>query len=1103
MFLKITRLFLVLAFLLATVTQFANAASPQAPLAQVNHETCRPDGMLKTAGVNTPYCLMYDTNGREIMPSDRPRRIIGYFTSWRHGKNGQPAYLVKDIPWANVTHINYAFAHVDSQNRVSVGTPGTTNPAIGMTWPGVAGAEMDPAFSYNGHFNLLSKFKKQYPNVKTLISIGGWAETGGFFDDSTTSRTNSGGFYTMTTNADNTVNTAGINTFADSVVAFLRQYNFNGADIDYEYATSMPDAGYPDDLTFSNPRRAGLVAGYVALMKTLREKLDAASVQDGKYYLLSVAAPASGYMLRGMETYQVTQYLDYLNMMSYDLHGTWNSFVGPNAALFDDGKDTEQIHWNVYGEPLFGGAGYLNTDWAYRYFRNAMQAGRINIGLPYYTRGWKNVNGGTNGLWGSSPVAGCTVVANQPACLGDGGVGIDNVWHDLGSKGEELGSGSNPMWHAKNLEQEIIPSYLSGYGLTPATDPTDQLTGTYTRFYDPTLVAPWLWNAQKKVFISTEDETSVQAKAQYVINQGIGGVMFWELAGDYAWYPNRANGQGGQGEYYIGSTLTTLLYNQFKLAAPYGNTRAKRAMPTQELNVSVATVSYPVGLANYPISPTLRITNNSTTTIPGGAQIQYNYSVSAPPNMTNWSGWGLSIASEHTGPNIGGFNGDMHLVTLTLPTYLSIAPGASADLTIVYYMPTSTFSNVTITFGGQTYSIPQNYLRGGGGGGITPTPTVGASPTRTNTPGGATATATKTSTSTATNTLAGPTATKTNTATATNTPAGPTLTHTRTPTAGPVGATVEAENYTARSSNAVGAVSGTDGTAATVLAARPNEWTSYSNQNLASASINLRYSNAYAATTLEVRAGTSTGTLLGTCNLPLTGGWTTYVTSTCALSGAGASGQTLVLVFKDTNYAYINWFSLDGGGPAPTATSTPTVVVLTATRTSTPTTAVLTATRTSTPTAPALTATRTNTPAAPALTATPTATQAASSTVEAEAYSARSSTAIGTYSSTDNGQPATVLGARPNEWTSYNNQNLSRTSINLRYSNAYAAATLEIRAGTSTGTLLGTCNLPLTASWSTYSTVTCALSGAGASGQTLVLVFTANNYSYINWFSLQ
>jgi chitinase len=747
---------LPLAIALALLAALLGAPLGPRPAAQaqtVDHEDCRPDGLYKTPGQNVPYCLAYDTAGREKMGADHPRRIIGYFTSWRTGAGGAPSYLVSSIPWGKITHINYAFAHVDSQNRISVGNiADPNNAATGLTWPGVPGAEMDPAYSYRGHFNLLNKYKKQYPGVKTLVSVGGWAETGGYFDD-TGARVPSGGFYTMTTTSSNAVNQAGIDTFADSVVAFLRSYGFDGVDIDYEYPTSMKDAGNPLDFTISNPRRAALMQGYVALMKTLRQKLDTAAAQDGKYYMITIAAPSSGYLLRGMEVYQITQYLDYVNLMSYDLHGAWNQYVGPNAALFDQGNDAELAAGGIYSASQYGGIGYLNTDWSYHYFRGALQSGRINVGVPYYTRGWRNVSGGTNGLWGSAPSS--TNCAQGLTTCGDGARGIDNLWHDTDTQGREEGAGSNPIWHAKNLERGIAGSYIGAYGLTPASDPEDQLTGAYTRYYDSGLAAPWLWNAQKRVFLSTEDDQSLGAKAQYVIDRGIGGIMIWELAGDYAWDAGR---NGGSGEYFIGSTLTSLLYDKFRTAAAYGATRAKRSMPAGTLDVKVDLIGFALGDNNYPINPKFHITNNSSVTIPGGAEFQFDYPTSAPNNMKDQSGFGLAVvSSEHTGSNIGGLRGDFHRASFKLPSWQSIAPGASIDMDLVYYLPIAGPANYTLTFGGQTYGLAIDYPRGAPSG-----PT--ATPTRTPTPG---------------------TPTATNTPTRTPTPGTPTVTPTRTPTATP------------------------------------------------------------------------------------------------------------------------------------------------------------------------------------------------------------------------------------------------------------------------------------------------------------------------------
>ncbi|AKU24783.1 chitinase [Massilia sp. NR 4-1] len=634
-----------------------------------------------------PYCGVYDTDGREKLANGLHRRIVGYFTSWRTGKNGAPSYLVTDIPWDKLTHINYAFAGVDKSTfKVKLGS-GPDNPDTGVTWPDIPAAAMDPSLPYKGHFNLFSQYKKRYPGVKIMLSVGGWAD--------------SGGFYPATTNADGSINTAGINTLADSMVAVLRQYTFfDGIDIDYEHPTTNNEAGNPLDFGLSKPRLAGLMKSYNQLLKVVRDKLDAAAVADQRYYLLTIAGSASGWVLRGEENLSGLKHLDYASLMSYDLHGGWNQFVGPNAALFDDGNDGELRAANAYS---YGGIGYLNVDWAYRYYRGALQAGRINIGVPYYTRGWRDVNGGSSGLWGTTALVNDTVICAGTKSCGTGAIGIDNVWFDLDTNGKPLPGGGNPLWHALNLQNAIVPDYLDAYGVTEKT-----LTGTYQANYNATLVAPWLWNATRKVFISTETTQSIATKAKYIVDNNIGGIMIWELAGDYDWHPSK---NGGKGEYFMGYTLTTNVFNAFKAAGPYGHKRAESAIPATSAKVSISLGSWALGDSSYPINPVMTVTNNSATTIPGGSVVEFDYPVSAPANMSDQSGYGLKvIKAGYTGPNnIGGFKANFNRAQFTIPAWQSIAPGASVALTLNYQLPISGPSAYTITVGGVRYALSSEY----------------------------------------------------------------------------------------------------------------------------------------------------------------------------------------------------------------------------------------------------------------------------------------------------------------------------------------------------------------------------------------------------------
>ena len=537
---------------------------------------------------------------------DHPRRIIGYFTEWRHGQNDFPEYLVSDISWDKVTHINYAFAKVN-QNTNEIDFC-NKKAAIEMEFPG-----QDPSLSYKGHFNLLTKYKEQYPDVKTLISVGGWAA--------------STGFYTMAETAQ------GREAFANSAVEFLKKYNFDGLDIDYEYPTATSKAGNPDDFDVAEPRRATLFENYVKLMKLLREKLDKAGQEDGEDYLLTVATPASSWILGGMQLGQYAQYLDYLNMMTYDFHGAWNGYVGHNSALLPDARDPETAQL----EPV------LNIDWGYRYYRGVLPPSKINVGIPYYSRGWRDVQGGLEGgLYGT---------AKNGDGTGKGAVGIDNIWHDLNKNGEELPGGSNPLWHLQNLLAGRTEfSYTEAYGVT------DTVEGTYKRYWDDVSKASYIWNEKTDVFLSLEDKQSMKEKVNYVIDNGVGGIMMWELAGDYD--------QKSNGEYYMGDTLTSLAYELFKQDGTSADDQMSDIeLPTETKDFDIE-FSGDYAHPNYTF--TMKVVNNTGQEIAPGWTLAFDL----PKTTTLKSAWGMDIKDL-------GEHGDFHRYKLVGPGWKGIPDGGS------------------------------------------------------------------------------------------------------------------------------------------------------------------------------------------------------------------------------------------------------------------------------------------------------------------------------------------------------------------------------------------------------------------------------------------
>lgn len=385
-------------------------------------------------------------------------RVAVYFAAFHLTPEDSGAGEVAALPWDSVHIVNHAFwcvEPVDSpevssfQRRAEGAGARKAFRIVPMSPEADLGdwgeSRRVPGLPKN-HFAQYTYFAPRHPDVRILLSIGGWTRSG-FFSEMV---------YTPEGRA----------SFIRSCLELLEQYPWlGGIDIDWEYPAGSrlgerrPDPNDPDDQgcpIFGTPQEDQ--RNFAALLAELRAAM-AKVYGDGEKLLTACASGSVEWALSHQDWAAAAPSLDLINIMTYDLAPAGIAGHASSAAQAETAA-----------------AWFLNL---------GVPPERICIGSPLYGSAFRLKESTQNPL-------GTPTEPQRPQVAG----GIDQ---------ERIAA-----WQAE-------AHWRQGY---------DEADGGAYLYYDGG-EGPW-----QRLFVSYENQRSLQRKLDYVRDAGLGGIIVWEASQD-------------------------------------------------------------------------------------------------------------------------------------------------------------------------------------------------------------------------------------------------------------------------------------------------------------------------------------------------------------------------------------------------------------------------------------------------------------------------------------------------------------------------------------------------------------------------------------------
>jgi chitinase len=419
--------------------------------------------------------------------------MAGWYEEWgTYYANANVADLQNNGVAGVLTHLIYAFAK-------PVANGSNVNCALADTYadyqkvvPQVPGAT-PAAAPLQGNFGALVQLKQLHPNLKVLISIGGW---------------NPPTYNTLFDQAASTQ--AQRQAFVGSCVNMFIQGNIASG-----VSTGTLFDGFDIDWEFPN---ANDTANFTALMTEFRNELNTLSQTTGKTYQVLAdlaagpstpgAAPDSGND-GGYDTINIAglnAVLDFMNVDGYNYAGDWSNATNDASPLYDE-----------TASPLYGKGDTIDATVQY-YLSHGATPAKYTMGFPLYGAGWAggltSANGGMyqNATGVTDPTGATTPNGTSPVPNANG---VGNC-----PTGDNQGSPTAGC-------DVLLTDGLATYGTI-----VNLLKNGFTPSYDSTRCAARMFNATTSTAFSYDNAQSVQCKVNYIKTYGLGGGYVWAVKDD-------------------------------------------------------------------------------------------------------------------------------------------------------------------------------------------------------------------------------------------------------------------------------------------------------------------------------------------------------------------------------------------------------------------------------------------------------------------------------------------------------------------------------------------------------------------------------------------